>query len=147
MTGVGWPCRVTHCWGVTHCVSAHTCLVKHTYITAVGSLIEDVSEKWWCDRNALTSSPVEGRDQYISSTPTLSQECGAKRSKFRAPCNLGNQLHHDNVVHVSLYGANVIYKQLCITWQLCLKHTYKHGRRTWGENLEFCHFVHFASTF
>ncbi|KAK1890179.1 Pentatricopeptide repeat-containing protein [Dissostichus eleginoides] len=39
-----------------------------------------------CDNE---SSSAEDMDQYISSTPTLSQECGAKRLKFRAPCNLG----------------------------------------------------------
>ncbi|KAK5893419.1 hypothetical protein CgunFtcFv8_006292 [Champsocephalus gunnari] len=67
---------------------------------------ETVSGEQGGDRNETVKPPVdcdnesssaEGRDQYISSTPTLSQECGAKRSKFRAPCNLGNQLHHDNI--------------------------------------------------
>ncbi|KAJ4948333.1 hypothetical protein JOQ06_019868 [Pogonophryne albipinna] len=67
---------------------------------------ETVSGEQGGDRNETVKPPVdcdnesssaEGRDQYISSTPTLSQECGAKRSKFRAPYNLGNQLHHDNV--------------------------------------------------
>ncbi|KAF3837165.1 hypothetical protein F7725_004629, partial [Dissostichus mawsoni] len=83
---------------------------------------ETVSGEQGGDRNETVKPPVdcdnesssaEDMDQYISSTPTLSQECGAKRLKFRAPCNLGNQLHHDNVHTASgdVRGSHVAARQ------------------------------------
>ncbi|XP_037613761.1 DNA polymerase nu isoform X3 [Sebastes umbrosus] len=46
------------------------------------------------NENGSTSAEDSGRES--CSTPTLSPECRAKRSGFRAPCLLGKHQHHGN---------------------------------------------------
>ncbi|XP_061566157.1 DNA polymerase nu [Cololabis saira] len=57
------------------------------------------------DREVLVVPTLNGEEMSKSGvldgkqslTPSLSQGCGTGQSAFRAPCRLGNQLHHDTV--------------------------------------------------
>ncbi|XP_068443598.1 uncharacterized protein [Clinocottus analis] len=68
-------------------------------------------EERGADRNESGMSPVvyENRSTVDSgrgscSRPTLSQECGPKRSGFRAPCPTGNHQHHDSKQTQATHG-------------------------------------------